>query len=286
LHSFQEDGVRYLELRTTPRECGGINGFTKEDYVSAVLDSITLFGREEMSTYLILSIDRRNTAAQAMHAVDLAIKYQERGVVGVDLCGNPLKGDVTTFRAAFAKAKAAGLKVTLHFAEVPESSTTEELQTLLSYQPDRLGHVINVPANIQQTIADQSIGLELCLSCNVHAKLISGDFADHHFGYWKDKGCPISLCVCAYSCKPRRVLLTCRCVQTDDVGIFGSPVSNEYLLAAQHFNLDRDGLMELSDRAVDSIFAGQVERDRMRRLLSEFRAALDSDTANPKVSVN
>lgn len=195
MRDFRDDGVRYLELRTTPREFPA-NNLTKDAYVSTVLDCIEGFEREPMSTYLILSIDRRNTLAQAMETVELAIKYQSRGVVGVDLCGNPMKGDVATFRDAFAKAKAAGLKVTLHFAEVPESSTAEELRTLLDYDPDRLGHVVNVPLGLQEEIANRKIGLELCLSCNVHAKLIPGSFADHHFGYWKDKGCPISLCVC------------------------------------------------------------------------------------------
>jgi adenosine deaminase len=194
LRDFRDDGVRYLELRTTPRE-NIENGITKEVYVSAVLDCINDFGRDEMSTYLILSVDRRNTAEQAMETVDLAIRHKGRGIVGVDLCGNPAKGDVSIFRAAFAKAKANGLKVTLHFAEIPESSTIEELQTLLSYHPDRLGHVINVPARIKEKIRELGLGLELCLSCNVHAKLTQGGFADHHFAEWKDSTCPISLCV-------------------------------------------------------------------------------------------
>ncbi|KAF7547455.1 hypothetical protein G7Z17_g7722 [Cylindrodendrum hubeiense] len=222
LRDFEQDGVRYLELRTTPRE-NVTNPFSKEDYVSTILDCIREFGRERMSTYLILSIDRRNSVAQAMETVELAIKYKDRGVVGVDLCGNPTKGNVGIFRPVFEKAQSSGLKITLHFAEVPESSTTQELQTLLSYQPDRLGHVINVPDDIKEDIARRGIGLELCLSCNVHAKLTPGGFAGHHFGYWKDKGCPISLC-------------------TDDVGIFRSSVSNEYRLAAEHFNFDRGDL--------------------------------------------
>ncbi len=89
-----------MELRTTPRE-NTVHGVTKDSYISTVLDCIDDFGRDEMSTRLILSIDRRNTPAQAMDTVDLAIKYSGRGVVGVDLCGNPAKGDVATFRDAF-----------------------------------------------------------------------------------------------------------------------------------------------------------------------------------------
>lgn len=59
-------------------------------------------------------------------------------------------------------------------------------------------------------------------------------------------------------------------IQTDDVGVFGSPVSNEYLLAAQHFDLDGDDLIELSRSAVASIFGGDSEKARLHSLLDLF----------------
>lgn len=194
LQSFQNDGVRYLELRTTPRAAPA-SGMSKEAYVQAVLDVIKAHGRYFMPTNLILSIDRRNSSAEAMAVVDLAIQHRDHGVVGVDLCGNPLKGDVSIFAEAFSKARDAGLKITLHFAEMPESSTDEELRTLLSFQPDRIGHVINVSATIQAEIERRRLGLELCLSCNVHAKMIQGGFSDHHFGMWHRTKCPVALSV-------------------------------------------------------------------------------------------
>jgi adenosine deaminase len=203
LNDFHADGVRYLELRTTPREIPE-RGISKEEYVLTVLESIDRFKKrqedDKMAIYLILSIDRGNhTAAQAMEIVDLAIKYKSQGtcVVGIDLCGNPTRGDVSIYRAAFAKAKDHSLKITLHFGETPFSGTVSELSTLLSFQPDRLGHVIHVPDPIREEIARRRLGLELCMSCNVHAKMIDGDFADHHFGYYYQGGdCPIALCVC------------------------------------------------------------------------------------------
>ena len=163
--------------------------------MTTVLDCIDAFRRDKTSTYLILSVDRRNTAVEAMDVVNLAIKYHSRGIVGIDLCGNPLKGDISIFREAFSKAKASGLKLTLHFAEVSASSSELELRTLMSYDPERIGHVIHVPGSIDQEIRDRKIGLELCLSCNVHAKLIEGDISDHHFGIWLDSANPIALCV-------------------------------------------------------------------------------------------
>lgn len=196
LENFADDGVAYLELRTTPREIATA-GISKEDYVSTVLTTIETFNgtQDALHAFLILSIDRRNTIEQAEEVVDLALKYAPKGVVGVDLCGNPLRGDVSIFKPAFARAKAGGLKVTLHFGEVPSSGTKEELEMLLSFQPDRLGHVIHVPADIKAEIRKRRLGLELCLSCNVLAKMTDGSFAGHHFGEWRESDCPIALSV-------------------------------------------------------------------------------------------
>lgn len=203
--------MRYLELRTTPREICDKHGevaISKEEYVVIVLRAIEEFKRQhqEMSVYLILSIDRgRDTAASAEEVVDIALRYRNWNhaqnldsssvIVGIDLCGNPTKGTVSTYRSAFTQAQAAGLKTTLHFAETI-FNTSQELETILSFTPDRLGHVIHVPDSIKLEIASKKIALELCLSCNVHAKMIQGGFEDHHFGYWwNNTECAVTLCV-------------------------------------------------------------------------------------------
>lgn len=199
LKDFHDDGVVYLELRTTPRAIPA-SEVSKDDYVNTVLHCIASSNKSNpsMRTNLILSIDRRNDAATALEVVDLALKYQTEGVVGVDLCGDPAVGNVSIFAPAFEKARSNGLKITIHFAEAPQSSSREELECLLSFQPDRIGHVINVPDDIREEIVKRGLGLELCLSCNVHAKMITGTYGDHHFGWWRQMKCPIILCVSDY----------------------------------------------------------------------------------------
>jgi adenosine deaminase len=215
LNDFRADGIRYLELRTTPREIRGEDGqvlISKEDYVDIVLQGIQEFQQEQeqkddegMSVYLILSIDRgSDTASSAEEVVNIVIRHRTNFpnkpiIVGIDLCGNPLKGDISTFRSAFSHAKSHKLGTTIHFAETIYSNENdaEELETLLSFEPDRLGHVIHVPDEIKEKIAARKIALELCMSCNVHAKMIvGGGFEDHHFGdWWKRTECAVSLCV-------------------------------------------------------------------------------------------
>ncbi|KAJ8122298.1 hypothetical protein ONZ43_g1475 [Nemania bipapillata] len=147
-------------------------------------------------------------------------------------------------------ARAAGLKVTIHFAEAECSASEAELATILRWMPDRLGHVIHVPESVKREIAARpGIGLELCLSCNVKAKMIVGSFDAHHFGEWWRVDGP--------------VVVPC----TDDVGVFGSPVSNEWALIQEHFHLEKDEILSLARKGIDVIFGGDEQKARLRELM-------------------
>lgn len=98
------------------------------------------------------------------------------------------------FTPAFTLVNELLIPITIHFAEISTVSR-EELLIILSWKPKRLGHVIHVPSDIKDEILKQKIGLELCLSCNVHAKMFEGTFGDHHFGEWRERGGLIALSV-------------------------------------------------------------------------------------------
>ncbi|KAH7925686.1 Metallo-dependent hydrolase [Leucogyrophana mollusca] len=127
---------QYLELRTTPR-C--TPHMSRQAYLSVVLDEIEKFPAAAAS--LIVSIDRRMSESDVKECVDLAIQLRKGGrrVVGLDLCGDPTKGEVETFEGHFRRGKDAGLGVTLHIAELSSNLASESL-ALLNWRPDRLGH--------------------------------------------------------------------------------------------------------------------------------------------------
>ena len=182
LKDFLDDGVVYLELRTTPRATGVLSA---EEYVAILLDTIEKFKAEhsELHTRLILSIDRRHTPEIASSTLSLTTKYPS--IVGLDLCGNPtvnINGGISIFTPAFQEAKARNLGITVHFAEAEASASKQELETLLSWQPDRLGHVIWEDDETKKEIIRRGLCLELCLSCNVKAGMVKGSFEGHHFG--------------------------------------------------------------------------------------------------------
>ena len=167
---------------------------SKDLYVQTIAGAIERHNAKSsrMKAYLILSIDRRNTAAEAMEVVDLALKYQSRGVIGVDLCGDSLRGDISIFKTAYAKAKENGLHITLHFGEEPSCMT--ELMTLLSYNPTRLGHLLFISQEAKDEIIKRKLGIELCLTSNIKGPHIPS-YEEHHLPEWLKEGNPIALCV-------------------------------------------------------------------------------------------
>lgn len=138
-----DDGVVYLELRTTPRDTPEL---TRGELVATIIGAIRDFeaANPRLHTRLIFSVDRRHDLTIANAILDLALEH--RGiVVGLDLCGDPTSrpgGEVSLFDPVFQRAAGHGLPITVHFAEAEVSGSREELDVLLSWNPRRLGHVI------------------------------------------------------------------------------------------------------------------------------------------------
>jgi len=93
LEEFAQDNVRYLELRTTLRPKSK-SGFDKEEYLLVVLEEIdkAVLANPGITVRLIASIDRQGTLSDALDTVQLANKHRHRGIVGIDLCGDPSVG--------------------------------------------------------------------------------------------------------------------------------------------------------------------------------------------------
>jgi adenosine deaminase len=167
---------------------------TKTSYLTAVTSAIEDCQKDNLDIIvkLIVSIDRRNQLHEAEEVVDLALAFRSRGVIGIDLCGDVEVGLFENLRPAFERAKKHGFPLTLHFNEIVPNMA--EAPTLLSIQPNRLGHATFLDDYCRKTIYEQNIPIEICMTSNVLCKTVKS-FEEHHIKELLYDNHPFILCV-------------------------------------------------------------------------------------------
>jgi len=93
VEEFAADNVKYLELRTTPRDVPA-TGMTKSSYVASVVAAINaaVMSEKDIIVRLILAMDRRMKPADIEETLKLAESYASQSdsvVVGLDFSGDP-----------------------------------------------------------------------------------------------------------------------------------------------------------------------------------------------------
>ncbi|VCW96709.1 unnamed protein product [Gulo gulo] len=253
IKEFADDGVKYLELRSTPRG-ENATGMTKKTYVESVLEGIKQSKQEniDIDVRYLIAIDRRSGPSVAKETVKLAEEFflsTDNTVIGLDLSGDPTVGQAKDFLEPLLEAKKAGLKLALHLSEIPNQK--QETKVLLDLLPDRIGHgtFLNSSEGGSPDLVDfvrqYQIPLELCLTSNIKSQTVPS-YDQHHFGFWYSIAHPSVIC-------------------TDDKGVFATHLSQEYQLAAETFNLTQSQVWDLSYKSIDYIFASDSTRSELRR---------------------
>ncbi|XP_008700396.1 adenosine deaminase-like protein [Ursus maritimus] len=253
IKEFADDGVKYLELRSTPRR-ENATGMTKKTYVESVLEGIKQSKQEniDIDVRYLIAIDRRGGPSVAKETVKLAEEFflsTDNTVLGLDLSGDPTVGKAKDFLEPLLEAKKAGLKLALHLSEIPNQN--KETQILLDLLPDRIGHgtFLNSSEGGSLALVDfvrqHQIPLELCLTSNIKSQTVPS-YDQHHFGFWYSIAHPSVIC-------------------TDDKGVFATHLSQEYQLAAETFNLTQSQVWDLAYESIDYIFASDSTKSELRR---------------------
>ncbi|MBN3280152.1 ADAL protein, partial [Polyodon spathula] len=260
IKEFASDGVKYLELRSTPREEKS-TGLTKRKYVETVLEAIKHCKQEDVDidVRFLVAIDRRHGPEVAMETVKMAEDFSVSSdgvVVGLDLSGDPTVSHGKDLIPSLQRARNSGLKLAVHLAEV------RALALLLHLPPDRIGHgtflhpEVGGSQELVDTVMMKHIPLELCLSSNIKGQTVSS-YDKHHFLYWYNLGHPCVLC-------------------TDDKGVFATELSQEYQLAATTFNLSTAEVWALSEQAINWCFAPESVKQDLRRRWAQLKREMHS----------
>lgn len=166
------------------------------------------------------------------------------GVVALGLGGNEVGYPPTPFARDFARARAAGLHTVAHAGETTGPQTICDSLDLLGVE--RIGHGVRAADNpdLVARLARDRVPLELCPTSNVCTGVVP-DFAAHPFRAFDEAGIPVT-------------------VNSDDPPLFGTTLTDEFLVLARCWGYDADGIQRIALNAVDVAFLPPDERAAMR----------------------
>jgi len=182
----------------------------------------------------------------AQQVTDLAIHYSHTRpdiIVGLDVSGNMMTSKIDDFFPLLLRARNSGLKLAIHTAEVHNDLETE---AVLNFKPDRIGHGTFIPpqrcenTKLFELLKESKIPVELCLTSNVMCKSVSS-YKDHHLKEIMKENLPFT-------------------ISTDDKGVFGKTLTDEYSIASETFDLSLKQLWEISYQTLEYAFMTDNER--------------------------
>lgn len=189
---------------------------------------------------LVIDIAREMPGADSPLVADWAIGAMGNGVVALGLGGGEIGNPPEKHRAAFERARAAGLPAVPHAGEtVGPSSIWGALRSLGAV---RIGHgvrCIEDPALVAE-LRDRQIPLEVCPTSNVCLG-VAPSLAKHQLPQLIDAGLYVT-------------------VNSDDPPMFNTTLTGEYLALAHTFGFDTPRLEQMSLAAVRASLLPPAER--------------------------
>jgi aminodeoxyfutalosine deaminase len=188
-----------------------------------------------LSVYWIFDAVRHFTVPEAervfQKAADLRSEFPS--IVGIGLGGDERLVGSEPFRALYAEARAAGLRLTNHAGE---TTGPQAIWEALSIGSERLGHVLSAIHDdaLVQELRTRGVGMELNPTSNLRTG-VCRSFAAHPLRRYFDAGLLVTL-------------------NSDDPAFFGSDVANEYLLAHTEQAFTRDELRQLAANSIRASF--------------------------------
>ena len=160
-------------------------------------------------------------------------------IIGIGLGGDERRTGSEPFRAIYAEARAAGLRLTNHAGE---TTGHEAIWEALGIGSERIGHALSAidDPKLLQELRAREVALEMNPTSNVRTG-VCRSFAEH----------PLRRCF------NLDLLVT---INSDDPAFFGSDLANEYLLAATEQGFMRDELRQLAANSFKASFLPNTEK--------------------------
>lgn len=167
---FKSDNNQLVLMRTGLKS---LENRDYEEYLKTVLDGIIEASAADFSVLLMLSLKRTSSLEMAKLTIDLALKYREKGVVGIDISDISTAGDINTIMQELIRAKEKGLKIAVHMGE--SAQERDQMVIIDQLAPDLIDHGVNLCEEAESWIIRNNVPVTICLTSSIATKMHSSN---------------------------------------------------------------------------------------------------------------
>jgi len=249
---FAEQGVRYAEVTVTAATQLA-DGIEPDELAEAMENGRRAASARGVEIAWVIDVHGGLGPRVGDVTIDWLTGFAPPRTIGFGL-GGPEKGvPRSIFAPHFAAARELGLRSLPHAGETtgPESVWS----ALRDLSAERIGHGIASAADdeLMAYLADERITLEVCPTSNVCTGAVT-DLDHHPLRRLMDADVPITL-------------------STDDPGMFGTDLVNEYVVAQRIADLTNDEIISLVRHGIDASYCDEQTRKSLQDELQEIASA-------------
>ncbi len=252
--------VRYVEIRWGPL-LHVLRGTSLEDGIEAVCRGARdAAARTGTKVRLIATALRSHEPAANLMLAETAARFVDQGLTGWDLAGpEEAYPDPLIHAAAFAAARAGGLRITLHGGEWGGAA---QVRRALELDPERIAHGPGAieDAGLCRELIARGVSLDLCPTSNVQAGIVPS-LEEHPLARLHRAGVPVTL-------------------STDDATVSNITLTDEYVRAVERIGLTMAELWAIDRRGLDVAFASPSDLAPLREEFDGWAAGV-AELAGP-----
>ncbi|MEQ7123308.1 adenosine deaminase [Actinopolymorpha sp. B11F2] len=251
--------VRYAEVTVTPTSHLRA-GIAPDELAEALTQGRQLAAAEHrVGLNWIFDIAGGEGQQSGWETVAFALRHRPAGLVALGLGGLEVGVGRAQFRRHFTLAREAGLASVVHAGETTGPASV--WSAIHDLGAARIGHGIGAVSDprLLDHLRERRITVEMCPTSNVRTRAVAS-WEVHPLPRFLDHGVPVTL-------------------STDDPGMFGAQLNDEYVRAATVFGLTQAELVQIARTGVRAALCEEPVRER---LLAEIDAVADG----PQVSTS
>ena len=227
-------GLSYVELRFSPVFMAKTYGLVLESVIEAVVAGCKAGSQAYGVSVNLIGILSRTYGEKSCMQELQALLTAKDSICALDLAGDEKGFPAKRFVEHFTVARDAGWNITVHAGEADGPDSIHQAIHLLG--ATRIGHGVAAAKDdrLMDFMAEKGIAMECCLTSNFQTGACT-NIAEHPIKTFLERGILVTL-------------------NTDDPGVSGIEIADEYQLAKEEVGLTTNQLLQIQLNGVHAAF--------------------------------